>query len=157
MCSATLGADPVNRCTWAASAIFSYGLRGTPFWAKTLNLVPEFPNAHDGSSMLRSRSPSATRRSVVMCASIVDPVRPCSSSASGRERSWQVEHLVEGSHLLVGGDPGWIAGDREVRRHHRLPAGVDRLGLHGRDRVPECPGGFEGAEQGPVTGGVPRA
>src|SRR4029078_9839175 len=66
MCSATLGAAPVNWCTWAASAFFSYGSRGTPFWANTLNLVPEFPNAHEGNSMLRSRKPSAIRCSGVM-------------------------------------------------------------------------------------------
>jgi hypothetical protein len=41
MCSATLGAAPVRRCTTAASAIFSSGERGTPGCAKTLNRVPE--------------------------------------------------------------------------------------------------------------------
>src|SRR3954447_23419092 len=51
MCNATLGATPVYRCTWAASAIFSSGVRGTPGWAKTLNRVPELPNAQDGVSM----------------------------------------------------------------------------------------------------------
>ena len=35
----------------AASAIFSYGSRGTPSCAKTLNRVPELPNAHEGSSI----------------------------------------------------------------------------------------------------------
>jgi hypothetical protein len=51
MCRATLGATPVYRWTVAASAIFSSGVRGTPCWAKTLNRVPELPNAHDGVSM----------------------------------------------------------------------------------------------------------
>ncbi len=51
MCSATLGATPVNRCTTAASAIFSSGDRGTPGWLNTLNRVPELPNAHEGSSI----------------------------------------------------------------------------------------------------------
>ena len=51
MWSATVGATPVNRWTWAASAIFSYGSRGTPAWANTLKRVPELPNAHDGSSI----------------------------------------------------------------------------------------------------------
>ncbi len=51
MCSATDGASPVWRWTWAASATFSNGSRGTPGWANTLKRVPEFPNAHDGSSI----------------------------------------------------------------------------------------------------------
>jgi hypothetical protein len=51
MCSATVGATPVNLCTVAASAIFSCGLRGTPAWAKTLNRVPELPKAQDGVSI----------------------------------------------------------------------------------------------------------
>src|SRR4051812_46867572 len=51
MCRATLGAMPVYLWTCAASAIFSYGSRGTPGWAKTLNRVPELPKAQDGSSM----------------------------------------------------------------------------------------------------------
>ena len=43
MCSATLGASPVNRCTVAASAIFSSTVRGVPGVPKTLNRVPELP------------------------------------------------------------------------------------------------------------------
>jgi hypothetical protein len=43
MCSAMLGATPVSSCTFAASAIFSCGVRGTPACAYTLNLVPELP------------------------------------------------------------------------------------------------------------------
>src|SRR3954470_16023795 len=56
MWSATDGARPVCRCTWAASATFSNGSRGTPACGKTLNRVPELPNAHDGSSMRCARS-----------------------------------------------------------------------------------------------------
>ncbi len=52
MCSETRGATPVYRCTWAASSSFSYGSRATPGWPKTLNRVPELPNAHDGSSIV---------------------------------------------------------------------------------------------------------
>ena len=37
--------------TWAASEIFSNGSRGVPGDPKTLNRVPELPNAHDGSSI----------------------------------------------------------------------------------------------------------
>ena len=53
MCSATVGASPVNRCTTAASAIFSRTVRGVPGVPNTLNRVPEFPNAHEGSSIAR--------------------------------------------------------------------------------------------------------
>src|SRR3954467_1312648 len=51
MCSATDGATPVYLCTWAASATFSYGSRGTPGCANTLKRVPELPKAQDGSSI----------------------------------------------------------------------------------------------------------
>src|ERR1700753_1744966 len=51
MCRATVGATPVNWCTWAASSIFSRAVRGTPGWPNTLNLVPVLANAHDGSSI----------------------------------------------------------------------------------------------------------
>src|SRR5438445_608834 len=60
MWSATLGAAPVYLCTWAASAIFSNGSRGTPACAKTLNRVPELPNAHEGSSIRWCPSTSFT-------------------------------------------------------------------------------------------------
>ena len=50
MCSATVGAAPVNAWTCAASSSFSRGVRGTPGWANTLKRVPEFPYAHDGVS-----------------------------------------------------------------------------------------------------------
>src|SRR6478752_8216980 len=51
MCTATLGATPVYRCTCAASSIFSCGVRGVPGLANTLKRVPVFPNAQDGSSI----------------------------------------------------------------------------------------------------------
>src|SRR6476620_2063633 len=60
MWSATLGAIPVKRLTCAASATFSYGSRGTPFWAKTLKRVPELPKAHDGSSIRWARNDATT-------------------------------------------------------------------------------------------------
>src|ERR1700734_1471754 len=60
MCTAMLGATPVYLCTWAASSAFSKGLRGTPVWANTLNRVPLFPNAHDGSSICCCRRASLT-------------------------------------------------------------------------------------------------
>src|SRR6476660_2639481 len=53
MCSATTGANPVNRCTVAASAIFSRMSRGVPGVPNTLNRVPEFPKAQDSNSMAR--------------------------------------------------------------------------------------------------------
>jgi hypothetical protein len=51
MCTAMLGATPVYACTWAASSAFSNGFLGTPGCANTLNRVPLFPNAQDGSSI----------------------------------------------------------------------------------------------------------
>src|SRR5687768_13174996 len=128
MCSATDGASDVSRLTSAASAIFSNGSRGTPGWANTLNLVPEFPNAHDGSSMSRVLMPSATNWSII----------PALLS-----RSRQVEHLLERSHLLVG---RCIAGG-EVGRHQRLPSSVHRLILHRRDGGGERARRLEVAEQ----------
>src|SRR3954465_12629532 len=70
MCSATVGATPVNRCTSAASATFSYGSRGTARCANTLNRVPELPNAQDGSSIRWDRSAATTAWSVVTSASV---------------------------------------------------------------------------------------
>src|SRR5258705_9402534 len=70
MCRATVGATPVNRLTWAASATFSYGSRGTPFWAKTLNRVPELPNAQEGNSIRCDRSAATTAWLVVTSASV---------------------------------------------------------------------------------------
>src|SRR6266581_59746 len=60
MCTAMAGATPVKRCTWAASCAFSHGVRGTPGWLNTLNRVPEFPNAQEGSSIWCVRSASLT-------------------------------------------------------------------------------------------------
>jgi hypothetical protein len=60
MWMAMLGAMPVYLCTWAASAIFSWGVRGTPGWGNTLNRVPLFPNAQDGVSIRCARSASFT-------------------------------------------------------------------------------------------------
>src|SRR6266576_3013641 len=51
MCTAMRGATPVKRCTCAASSAFSHGVRGTPGWPNTLNRVPEFPKAQEGSSI----------------------------------------------------------------------------------------------------------
>ena len=55
-----LGAIPVKRCTCAASSAFSHGVRGTPGWPNTLNRVPEFPKAQDGSSISCSFSAALT-------------------------------------------------------------------------------------------------
>jgi hypothetical protein len=60
MCNATLGARPVNRWTVAASAIFSWTVRGVPGVLNTLNRVPEFPNAHEGSSIARLSTTAGT-------------------------------------------------------------------------------------------------
>src|SRR5215207_5868151 len=110
MCSATLGATPVNRCTVAASAIFSCGVRGTPGWANTLNRVPELPKAQDGVSIRCADSACFTRARSTM----LDHVSPV-----GAELVLEVEHLGQQLEGLVR--PG--AADGELR-HLRLPAGV---------------------------------
>jgi len=61
MCSATDGAIPVNRCTTAASSIFSRGVRGTPGWPNILNLVPELAYPQDGVSIRWPRNAARTR------------------------------------------------------------------------------------------------
>src|SRR6516165_7523140 len=104
MCTATDGATPVYLCTWAASSIFSSGVRGTPGWANTLNRVPLFPNAHDGSSIWWFLSAFLT---------------------AIRSGIW----VVLLSEVKDFGDPqeglvGRAAGDEELR-HLRLPALVD--------------------------------
>jgi len=87
MWSATVGATPVKRWTWAASAIFSYGSRGTPFWAKTLKRVPELPNAHDGSSMCWDLSVATTAGLLVTSASddSLNRLSWCRSGRRGRD------------------------------------------------------------------------
>ncbi len=66
MCSATVGDRPVYVFTWAASEIFSNGSRGVPGDPKTLNRVPELPNAHDGSSIAcAARADEMSVRSVM--------------------------------------------------------------------------------------------
>src|SRR5262245_40995420 len=82
MCNATVGAAPVSRCTIAASSIFSYGVRGTPSWANTLNRVPEFAYAHDAVSTACCRSADSTRCRVVELSSVI-PGLP----SGGRHRS----------------------------------------------------------------------
>src|SRR4029079_19828621 len=73
MWSATGGATPVTRWTWAASAIFSYGSRGTPRCANTLKRVPELPKAHEGSSIRWPPSASRIAESTVTVASVAGP------------------------------------------------------------------------------------
>ena len=59
MCNATFGASPVSSFTFAASASFSWTVRGVPGVPNTLNRVPELPKAHDGNSMTWPASCSA--------------------------------------------------------------------------------------------------
>src|SRR5690242_21361898 len=85
MCTAMRGATPVKRCTCAASSAFSHGVRGTPGWPNTLNRVPEFPNAQEGSSISCPFSAALTAvRSRIWCSSplsvhvkyLADPLEP---------------------------------------------------------------------------------
>src|SRR5215467_12837184 len=94
MCTATLGAIPVNRCTCAASSIFSCGVRGTPGWANTLNRVPVFPNAQDGSSIRCARKAVAAAARSGMCVHL--------QAADLGRSSVQVKYLVDPPEALIG-------------------------------------------------------
>src|SRR6266498_2350257 len=61
MCSATVGATAVKRCTVAASSTFSSGVLGTPCCGNTLNRVPEFAYAQEAVSTRCCRRASRTR------------------------------------------------------------------------------------------------
>src|SRR5919106_5211589 len=91
MCNATVGAAPVSRCTIAASSIFSYGVRGTPSWANTLNRVPEFAYAHDAVSTACCRSADITRCRVEELSSVIAVSLQASSSICIRETDLEVE------------------------------------------------------------------
>src|SRR3954453_7570553 len=108
MCSATVGATPVKRCTCAASSIFSSGVRGTPCWANTLKRVPELPYAHEGVSMCWVRSAAFT--------AFVSVTRNPRFVRASR----QVEDFGERDHALIGSTVEVL----EEGRHLRLPAGV---------------------------------
>src|SRR5215472_3374345 len=114
MCTATLGAAPVYLCTCAASSIFSWGVRGTPGWLNTLNLVPLLPKAHEGVSIWCAATAALTAATVRIYSSFV------SSSV-------EVEDLVDPAESLVG---PLVAGAFEEFRHFRLPGGVDLGACH---------------------------
>src|SRR5580704_9696773 len=128
MCTATLGATPVNRCTWAASSIFSVTVRGTPGWANTLNRVPVFPNAHDGVSIRCARSAAFTA------------VR---SGISGHLQAAEPDGSVEVKDLGDPAEPfvGPLVTDvGEERGHLGLPALVHASLLHPLSRRVEVVG-----------------
>src|ERR1700733_332099 len=66
MWRATVGDRAVYLLTWAASAIFSCGVRGVPGVPNILNRVPELPNAHEGSSIACSARRGAMDAKSVM-------------------------------------------------------------------------------------------
>src|SRR5262245_37515793 len=134
MCSATVGATPVNRCTVAASATFSYGSRGTPSCGNTLNLVPELPYAQEAVSIRWVRSASLTRDRVAGARSVM---------VRFSQLIVEIEHFGKQVHVPVR-----AAVDEEVR-HFRLPACVDLGGVHLRERPVEVVGA-QVADQQPV-------
>src|SRR5229473_4359870 len=114
MCTAMAGAAPVKRCTWAASCAFSHGVRGTPGWLNTLNRVPEFPNAQEGSSIWCVRSASLTPSR----SAITEPFSGWEGcGVRRRSRRYLGEHgaqQVAGSAQLrpqVAGAQGPVVGD----------------------------------------------
>src|SRR3954470_5416107 len=126
MCRATVGATPVKRWTSAASATFSYGSRGTPCWAKTLNRVPELPNAQDGSSIRWDRSAATTAWSVVTSASVAPravlgrmPRRPDRTAARG----WDPTRAAEPGRRT----PEELAS--ELRRPGRLQGSLPHISI----------------------------
>src|ERR1700722_10956046 len=145
MCTAMLGATPVKRWTWAASSVFSQGVRGTPGWPNTLNRVPVFPNAHEGSSISCSRRAALTpARSripfisssrcpgfrvdeslcqLLLVQRLIDPIRSES----------EVELVDVGGGEGEGGteQDGLVRADRERAE----PARAERLALRAVDRA----------------------
>src|SRR3954453_18267378 len=116
MCSATLGATPVYFWTTAASAIFSSGFRGTPGWLNTLNRVPEFPKAHEGSSI-------SWRRRAAFTASVVMVQSP----SGGRFDAARWKISGSSRKYSSGGRPSIPVKNSVISG---LPAGVDLGGRH---------------------------
>src|SRR3984885_5655555 len=146
MCTAMLGATPVKRCTWAASSAFSHGVRGTPGCPNTLNRVPVFPNAQEGSSISCSRSAALTAPSSRISVHlqfqfqaarprIVDLYHPHTGSKDPRslEPGSEVELVDVGGGEGEGGteQDGLVGADRE----HAEPPRAERLALRAVDRA----------------------
>src|SRR6187402_3498097 len=120
MCSATVGASLVNRCTCAASLTRSNAFRGAPGCGKTRNLVPESPYAQDGTSIAwRSRSVARVVDSALtLVASFLSVIATAiGSAASDCELGLEVEDLAEGLERLIGA-PAQLG---EERSHRLLP------------------------------------
>ena len=110
--------------------------RRDPFWANTLNLVPELPKAHDGSSTLRSWRPPATRCS----SSCVSPSKVISCGRDGclRNPPVRVGLTADGTPPRAVASAG--RPERQLRRPmprrtapSLLPPVVHRFVLHRRD------------------------
>src|SRR5215472_18322075 len=134
MCTATLGAIPVNLWTCAASSIFSCTVRGTPGWANTLNRVPVFPNAHDGVSIRCARNAAftAVRSGITthLQASRTGWACPWTRAAGWRSTECalvEVEDLGYPAEPLVG---ALVTDVGEERSHLGLPALVHAGLLH---------------------------
>src|ERR1700744_5917996 len=123
MCRATLGATPVNRCTWAASSIFSSGVRGTPGCANTLNLVPVLANAHDGNSICCAFSAAFTLATSCITGPLAGRAAPPLRSRPANPRS-EVE--------LV--DVGGVEDGRRPQQHGVVRADRERAQLSGLER-----------------------
>src|SRR5271165_4388880 len=142
MCTAMLGTTPVKRWTWAASSAFSQGVRGTPGWPNTLNRVPVFPNAQEGSSI------SCCRRAALTAARSRIPFISTSRFTSRPGWSVQVEDLADPLEPLIR-RPAVQLG--EEGRHLRLPPFVD-LGPHHPVERGLIVVGLQIADQQPVRG-----
>src|SRR6185295_15956674 len=132
MCRATVGATPVNRWTVAASAIFSYGSRGTPSCGKTLNRVPELPKAHDAVSIRCVRSTADAR------------ARVCGDSSDIVGLLWSEVELV---------DVAGVERERVAEHHCRVCSNGVLAELAGGELLTLLAGDQAGGERGARVGG----
>src|ERR1700735_597467 len=97
MCTAMRGATPVNRCTCAASSVFSHGVRGTPGCPNTLNRVPVFPNAQEGSSIscCLSAALTAVRSRIPVPLHVHPAPRSCAYPLLGRGKPHDDDLVLE--------------------------------------------------------------
>src|SRR6478752_7040872 len=121
MCRDTFGANPVNAFTCAASATFSNASRGVPAVVNTLNRVPEFPYAQDGTSIPKS-SRSARAAVVVMGDVLVLVFGGCHNLGLIRFicQAARTPEVAEGADVLVCANrPAAMSRFSEGRRRGR--------------------------------------
>src|SRR6266496_2100427 len=147
MCTATLGAMPVNRWTCAASATFSCTVRGTPGWVNTLKRVPVLPNAQDGSSIRCALSAVFTAVRSRMSGS-----SPGSKDSTGVRAAQPAGPRPPGSEVELA-DVGLVEDERRPEQDRVIRPDRELAELAGRERLPWAVGDLLRRE---VHGGVGR-